>query len=75
MNADLLKGKLRIKGYSIPDIVQKLNDEGLAITKSAFYRKLRGETQFTAKEITAITKIADFSKEEMYAIFFKELVS
>lgn len=75
MNADLLKGKLLIKGYSISEIVNKLNEDGLSITKSAFYKKLRGETQFTAKEITAITKVAGFTKEEMYSIFFKELVS
>lgn len=75
MNADLLKGKLQIKGYSIPAIVDKLNNEGISITRTTFYKKLRGESQFTANEITAITKIAGFSKEEMYSIFFKELVS
>jgi len=75
MNADLLKGTLQIKGYSIPAIVEKLEEEGVSMTKATFYKKLRGESQFNAKEITAIAKIANLSKEEMYSIFFKELVS
>lgn len=75
MNADLLRGKLRMKGYSIPDIVDALNKEGLEISRSAFYKKLRGDSEFNAREIRIITKVANFSKDEMNSIFFEELVS
>lgn len=75
MDGDLLKGKLQINGYSIPQIVDKLNEEGTTITRTTFYRKLRGDSEFTAKEISAIAKIAEFSKKEVMDIFFKEIVS
>jgi len=75
MDANLLKGTLRIKGYSIAQMVAAMNKESVKISNSTFYKKLRGESEFTAPEITAITKIANLSKEEMYNIFFKELVS
>lgn len=75
MDADLLKGTLRIKGFSIPEIVEAMNEKNVQISKSTFYKKMRGESQFTAEEISAITEIAKLTRNEMYNIFFKELVS
>lgn len=75
MNSDLLIGTLRIKGFSVADMINEMNNAGVKISKSTFYKKIRGDSQFTAEEIKAITEIADLSKEEMYRIFFKELVS
>lgn len=75
MNADLLKGTLRIKGYSISQIVKEMNKQGTKISLSTFYKKMRGETEFTAKEISTITEISNLNKGEVYRIFFKELVS
>lgn len=75
MDGDLLKGKLQIQGYSIPQTVSKLKEEGVSITPSTFYKKLRGDSQFHADEIIGITKIANLTRQEMMDIFFNELVS
>lgn len=75
MDANLLKGTLRIKGYSVSEMVKEMKKSGVEISNSSFYKKLREESEFTASEITAITEIAGLSKNEMYNIFFKELVS
>lgn len=75
MDANLLKGTLRIKGYSIAQIVEEMNNQGTKISISAFYKKMRGETEFTAGEISSVTEIAKLDKNEVYKIFFKELVS
>lgn len=75
MDANLLKGTLRIKGFSIAEMVDAMKEADVEISNSSFYKKLRGETEFTASEISAITKIAGLNKNEMYNIFFKELVS
>lgn len=75
MDEKLLKGMMMIKGYSVSQMVQAMNQEGIKISKSSFYKKMRGETEFTLNEIRAITEIAGFSNDEMYQIFFRELVS
>lgn len=45
------------------------------MSKSTFYKKLRGETQFVASEIKVISQKMNFSSDQMLDIFFDELVS
>lgn len=75
MDSNLLKGILMINGYSVSKLVDEMEENGVKISKSSFYKKLREENEFTAREIKTITEIIGLSQDEVYSIFFKELVS
>lgn len=63
MNRTLLENEMRKKGKSISDMCVMLD-----ISRSAFYRKRKGISQFTQKEIQ---KIVDFLElDSPMAIFF-----
>lgn len=63
MNRTLLENEMRKKGKSILDMCVMLD-----ISRSAFYRKRKGISQFTQKEIQ---KIVDFLElDSPMAIFF-----
>ena len=68
MNKALLEYKMRIKGKNISDMC-----EMLGISRSAFYRKCNGKSEFTISEIR---KIVDFlGLDSPVEIFFGEEVS
>lgn len=75
MKSNVLLGALKSKGKNITWIVEEMNNRGVSISISTIYKKLRGESEFNAPEIKAITEIMNFSKDQMYDIFFEELVS
>lgn len=65
MNKALLEYKMSEKGKSIADMCTMLN-----ISRSAFYRKCNGKSEFTRSEII---KIVDFLKlESPVEIFFAD---
>jgi len=68
MNKALLIGEMRKKGLSIGDMCRILN-----ISRSAFYRKCNGISEFTQSEIYTIIKCLEL-KSPM-DIFFAEVVS
>lgn len=68
MNKALLEYKMRIKGKNISDMC-----EMLGISRSAFYRKCNGKSEFNLNEIK---KIVEFlSLDSPVEIFFAEEVS
>ena len=68
VNKALLEYKMRIKGKDISDMC-----EMLGISRSAFYRKCNGKSEFTISEIR---KIVDFlGLDSPVEIFFAEEVS
>lgn len=75
MKSNVFLGALKSKGKNITWIVKEMNNRGVSISVSTIYKKLRGESEFNAPEIKAITEIMNFSKDQMYDIFFEELVS
>lgn len=75
MDSNLLKGTLMINGYSVSKLVDEMEEHGAKLSKATFYKKLREESEFTAREIKTITEIVGLSQDEVYNIFFKELVS
>lgn len=75
MKANLFLGKLKLMGKNVSWLLEEMGKEGEEISKSSIYKKLRGETQFTAVEIKTIAKVMDLTNEEMLDIFFAELVS
>lgn len=70
ININLLKSKLALINKSISSLA-----EDVGMNKSTFYRKVKGESDFTRKEISDIITILDLNSEEMCAIFFARKVA
>lgn len=47
----------------------------MGLSKSAFYRKCAGKTEFTLVDIKAIVRLLKLSNDEILEIFFAEKVS
>ena len=75
MKSTVLLGQLKTKGKNIEWLIDEMKKQGTSISNSTIYKKLRGQSEFNAKEIKTISEIMGYSKEEMYDIFFEELVS
>lgn len=63
MNKALLEYKMKEKGKSISDMCEKLG-----ISRSAFYRKCNGKSEFTQSEIQKIVDFLDL--DSPVEIFF-----
>ena len=68
MNKARLEYEMKIRGVSIADMC-----EMLGISRSAFYRKCNGISEFTQSEIQNIVNFLDL--ESPMGIFFDEKVS
>lgn len=68
MNKDLLEYEMKKKKVSITDMCEKLG-----ISKSAFYRKCNGKSEFTQSEIQRIVDLLNL--ETPVGIFFEAKVS
>lgn len=49
--------------------------EAINVSKTAFYRKCNGHSEFTRDEIERIAEVLDLSGEDILSIFFTEKVS
>lgn len=70
MNVALLKSQIILNNKKIPEIA-----EDLKISKSAFYRKLRGDSEFTRQEISKLITLLNLNIETAMEIFFSAKVS
>lgn len=71
MNKLKLEYEMKMKGITAVEMCKLLK-----ISRSAFYRKCSGKTEFTRKEIEQIIEILGISKSEaLEEIFFDEKVS
>lgn len=68
MNAALLEYEMKIRGMKKEELCEKLG-----ISKSAFYRKLNGTSEFTRSEIQNI--VDSLGLESPMPIFFDDEVS
>lgn len=68
MDKDLLEYRMKKRGVSIADMCAKLS-----ISRSAFYRKCNGISEFTQSEIQTIVDYLDL--ESPVGIFFSPKVS
>lgn len=75
MKSNVFLGLLKSKGKNVDWLSDRMNEEGEQVSRSTIYKKLRGESEFTAPEIKTISKVMDFSNDVMLDIFFEELVS
>lgn len=67
MNSLLLEMKTREHGKTNASVAQALN-----IDQVTYYRKRKGLTEFTRKEIQGIRKELDLSDKEVDQIFFDD---
>lgn len=75
MREELLRSKITANKMNVDDFLDKLPTYGVTISHSAFYRKKNGESDFTRKEIIAISQVLNLSRKEMITIFFNQKVS
>lgn len=68
MNREKLENEMKKKGINKSQMCKELG-----MSRSAFYRKCRGITQFTQEEIQHITDLLDLKTP--VGIFFEEKVS
>jgi len=71
----MLKAKLKAENKSFNWLLKKLQESGNPISRSAFYRKLNGVSQFNQREINIIAKIINLKEIEIIDIFFNDFVS
>ena len=70
MNTNLLKAQIVLKGHTLTQVSCYLD-----VSKSALYRKMYGENEFTRKEMMQLKHLLGLSNEIMMEIFFNEQVS
>lgn len=70
MNGNLLKGTIISKGYTVEGFCKEAE-----FSKTSFYRKIEGVSEFTRKEIERIVSILQLCTDEIMAIFFTKKVS
>ncbi|MEQ3473219.1 hypothetical protein [Enterococcus cecorum] len=75
MKSNVLMAKLKLLNKNIDWLVTEMAKVGEMTSRSTIYKKLRGESEFTAGEIKAISKVMDLSADETMDIFFAEIVS
>lgn len=71
MNKNLLLSIFKRNGV----VIKYFCEEELDISPSAFYKKIRGDSQFSRKEIIVISNYLNLSNDEILNIFFTEVVS
>ncbi|MDI6553133.1 hypothetical protein [Leuconostoc falkenbergense] len=75
MNKGMLLGLIKQTGTPVYKVVSEINDMGIPMTTSTFYKGLNNKREFKANEIVALSKVVNLSREEVMDIFFKEMVS
>lgn len=70
MNINALKAKMVLEDVSAEKLAQEIG-----VSKSAFYRKLSGKTEFTREEIQKIINALHISNNDAFTIFFESKVS
>ncbi|MDI6497157.1 hypothetical protein QMA66_01385 [Leuconostoc suionicum] len=75
MNKGMLLGHIKQTGIPVYKVIEEINDLGVPMTASTFYKGLNNQREFKANEIMALSKVANLNREEVMDIFFRELVS
>jgi hypothetical protein len=70
MDGRLLRAEIVIKGYSLSKFLALCG-----LSKSAFYRKTKGQSYFSTHEVERIRNTLDLSSEKLVQIFFADKVS
>ena len=70
MDANKLKYYIADRGESLTTYKQ-----ALGISKTALYRKMRGQTEFTRDEIEKTIRFLRLSEADTISVFFNDVVS
>ena len=70
MNVKLLKSQIVLNQYTLVQVAAYLE-----ISRSALYRKILGESEFTRKEVLKLKCLLKLSDHQLIEIFFNEEVS
>lgn len=70
MDCNELKAQMVRKGFKVDFIAEKIG-----ISRSAFYRKLNGSSEFDREEISKIAELLELQPKDVYNIFFAKEVS
>lgn len=70
MNVKLLKSQIVLNQYTLVQVAAYLE-----ISRSALYRKILGESEFTRKEVLKLKFLLKLSDHQVIEIFFNEEVS
>ncbi len=65
MNSQMLKAQMILSGITPRNLCEKLG-----ISRSTYYKKLRGASEFTQSEIREIKHILSLDDEHVCSIFF-----
>lgn len=77
MNSDAVKAKIVFNGMKIDEFLSLVNKElsnngYSSMSRSTYYKNLRGEQEFSRPEIQAISKVLNLSNQEILNIFFND---
>lgn len=70
MNVPKLKAKMILENKSVDNVL-----EALGISRSAWFRKTTGASEFTQSEISSMRVLLNLDDHETAEIFFEEEVS
>ena len=70
MNVKELKAEMIRKGKSVDQLCA-----AIGISRTSWFRKISGETEFTQGEISAISNLLSLNSEQIGSIFFDAEVS
>ncbi len=70
MDARALKAKMILKDVSTEELCK-----ATGMVPSTFYRKINCASEFTQGEISIIAHVLELSRDEVFAIFFADVVS
>ena len=71
MNKDQLLGTIKSKGLTVTAVLKKVNDDGINLAPSTFYKGLRDERPFKTNEIKALVKVIPLTRSETMDIFLQ----
>lgn len=74
MREELLRAKIVANKMTIEEFLVKLKSYGIDMSKSAFYNKKNGNSDFTRNEIQVISKALGLNNDEVLAIFLTECI-
>ena len=70
MQRNRLKAALTLRGISVDDLCFDIG-----MSRSAWYRKISGDSEFTREEVARIARRLSLSGEEFITIFFNDAVT
>lgn len=71
MNRDKLLGEIKSKGLKVEAVIKRVNELGVPLSKSTFYKGLNDKRPFNSNEIKALMVIVGLSEKDMMDIFYR----